>query len=56
MYENVRLMRPQDHGVVRRHLIERARQIVYAAKCPTPKPVSELVSEARQPETARTFA
>ena len=42
--EYVRLVRQQDHRVVRRHLAERARQVVFAAKRPAPEPVRQLVS------------
>ena len=51
MDENVRLVRQQDHWMIRRHLSERARQIVHAAKFALPEPMRQLVCEAGDPET-----
>ena len=54
--EYVRLVRQEDHGMVRRHLAERARQIVLAANSAAPEPVCQLVPKAGDPEPGVALA
>jgi hypothetical protein len=50
--ENVRLVREQDHRIVGSDACQRAGQIVDAFKRARAKPISDLVAEASEPETA----
>jgi hypothetical protein len=54
--EDVRLVRQEDHGMVRRHLAERARQIVLAAENAAADPVRQLVPKAGDPEPGAALA